>query len=279
MKARTIHPGFFANEELGKLPFRTRLVFIGLWCLADREGRLEYRPERLKALILPYEADGIENDVQSLLINPGANLSGWLLRYEVNGKSYLQILNWYKFQKPHHTEIESIIPEPPNKYNNLINNELYYSYNRLKNKYIDYTSINKNISLSVVGGGLGGLRGEGGSVPLGHRDDTVMSPLSIPEEIKGLKLYETNQRLICMLPEMIVIWKRVFKELNIAEEIKLAHAWEVIHASRRKKDKIKFLHNWMRKACDIQKGNANGFQFRKNHPIPKSGKYSSNEKD
>ncbi len=37
-RARNIKPGFFDNEILGELPALTRLLFIGLWCLADREG-------------------------------------------------------------------------------------------------------------------------------------------------------------------------------------------------------------------------------------------------
>jgi len=32
-----------------------RLLYPGLWMLADREGRLEDRPLRIKAEILPYD--------------------------------------------------------------------------------------------------------------------------------------------------------------------------------------------------------------------------------
>ena len=55
MRARNIKPGFFENEELADLPPLTRLLYIGLWLLADREGRLENRPRRIKAQIFPYE--------------------------------------------------------------------------------------------------------------------------------------------------------------------------------------------------------------------------------
>ena len=44
MRTRLLKPGFFMNEELARLPVRARLLFAGLWCLADREGRLEDRP-------------------------------------------------------------------------------------------------------------------------------------------------------------------------------------------------------------------------------------------
>jgi hypothetical protein len=59
-RARNIKPSFFTNEELVELPFSTRLLFIGLWTLADREGRLEDRPKRIKMAIFP--ADNIDVD-------------------------------------------------------------------------------------------------------------------------------------------------------------------------------------------------------------------------
>ena len=47
-RARNIKPGFFLNEELGVLPPLVRILFAGLWCIADRDGRLEDRPKRIK---------------------------------------------------------------------------------------------------------------------------------------------------------------------------------------------------------------------------------------
>ena len=39
-RARNIKPGFFRNADLAELTFEARLLFIGLWTLADSEGRL-----------------------------------------------------------------------------------------------------------------------------------------------------------------------------------------------------------------------------------------------
>ena len=47
-RARNIKPGFFTNDELVELPFATRLLFIGLWTIADREGRMVDRPKKIK---------------------------------------------------------------------------------------------------------------------------------------------------------------------------------------------------------------------------------------
>ncbi len=60
MRARGIKPEFFKNEELGELPPDARLLFIGLWLLADREGLLEYRPKKINAEIFPYDSRNSE---------------------------------------------------------------------------------------------------------------------------------------------------------------------------------------------------------------------------
>lgn len=54
-RKRDLKPGFFKNEALAELPPLTRMFFAGLWCWADREGRLEDRPKKLKGEILPYD--------------------------------------------------------------------------------------------------------------------------------------------------------------------------------------------------------------------------------
>jgi len=58
--SRIIKPGFFKNEYLVELPFEYRLLFVGLWMLADSEGHLEDRPKRIKMELFP--ADDVDVD-------------------------------------------------------------------------------------------------------------------------------------------------------------------------------------------------------------------------
>ncbi|MGL5511671.1 MAG: DnaD domain protein, partial [Sporomusa sp.] len=101
-----IKPGFFKNEELGEIEPLARLFFAGLWCWADRMGRFEDRPKKLKADILPYDNCDGENLMRQL------EEHGFVIRYEVNGKRYGQIVNWKKHQSPHPAEAVSNIPAP-----------------------------------------------------------------------------------------------------------------------------------------------------------------------
>ena len=103
-RSRNIKPGFFVNDELGECAPIARLAFIGLWTIADREGRLTDRPKKIKSQVLPYDKcdmDAILKELES---------RKFILRYQVKGESYIQILNFKKHQQPHHKEALSEIP-------------------------------------------------------------------------------------------------------------------------------------------------------------------------
>lgn len=106
MRARNLKPGFFKNEYLAECSPLARLLFAGLWCMADREGRLEYRPKRIKAEVLPYDNGSIEKMISELQDR------NFLKVYSVNGEKYLNIMNFTKHQNCHVREGESTIPAP-----------------------------------------------------------------------------------------------------------------------------------------------------------------------
>ena len=107
MRMRRITPEFFIDDTLADMQPLGRLLFVGLWCLADREGRLVDRPRRIKVQVLPYD----DCDVDALLAE--LEQGGFIQRYEVAGNRYVQILNdYWKQQRPHSSERASEIPAP-----------------------------------------------------------------------------------------------------------------------------------------------------------------------
>uniref|UniRef100_A0A0N4ZTV0 Phage_rep_O domain-containing protein n=1 Tax=Parastrongyloides trichosuri TaxID=131310 RepID=A0A0N4ZTV0_PARTI len=106
-RSRNIKPGFFSNEHLAELDFATRLLFIGMWTEADREGRLEDRPRRLKMALFP--ADNV--DINRMLDD--LDHLGFIKRYTVGDVKAIQVINWAKHQNPHVKEAKSTIPEMP----------------------------------------------------------------------------------------------------------------------------------------------------------------------
>ena len=59
-RARNIKPGLYKNEDLAECSVWARYIFPGMWMLADREGRLEDRPKRIKGELLPYDSIEVE---------------------------------------------------------------------------------------------------------------------------------------------------------------------------------------------------------------------------
>lgn len=105
-RSRNIKPGFFSNEALAECGPWARLCFAGLWTLADREGRLEDRPKRIKGELFRFDS----LDVEPLLDELAAH--SFLLRYANEDGHFIQILAFKKHQTPHYSERDSVIKPP-----------------------------------------------------------------------------------------------------------------------------------------------------------------------
>lgn len=104
-RTRQIKPAFFKNEHLAEISPFGRLLFIGLWTISDKYGRLEDRPRRVKAELFPYE------DVDIVAMINELESAGFLFRYG-DKNQYIQIVNFEKHQHPHKNEQDSFIPCP-----------------------------------------------------------------------------------------------------------------------------------------------------------------------
>ena len=100
-RARNIKPAFFDNDRLGETEPLARLMFIGMWTIADFNGNLVWREKRIKAKLLPYD----DCDVVKLAIN--LEKSG-VIRFYSNGDDvFCNIKGFSKHQNPHKNEREA----------------------------------------------------------------------------------------------------------------------------------------------------------------------------
>lgn len=105
MRSRNIKPGFFKNEDLCVIDPIGRLLFEGLWCIADREGRLQDRPRKIWAEVLPYDPYNGEELLWQL------HDKGFIVRYEVGERRFIWIPTFAEHQNPHTNETASFIPD------------------------------------------------------------------------------------------------------------------------------------------------------------------------
>ncbi len=97
-RARNIKPAFFDNDELADNDPLGRLLFIGLWTLADYQGNLEWRSKRIQKQILAYD----KCDIDKLAIN--LDKSGFIRFYSDGDNLFVNIANFTKHQNPHKNE-------------------------------------------------------------------------------------------------------------------------------------------------------------------------------
>ena len=103
-RTRLLKPTFFVNDTLAECDPLARLLFMGLWCLSDGTGRLEYRPGKIKAQVLPYDDCDVDRLVMQL------ESRGFVRTYLVGERVILQICKFKEHQKPHPHEPKNVFP-------------------------------------------------------------------------------------------------------------------------------------------------------------------------
>ena len=109
-RARNIKPSFFLNEDIVELPCEARLLFIGLWTLADREGRLENRPKKIKMSLFPADDINVSEQLSNI------SKYGFIELYNADDTDVIQITNFVKHQTPHGLEKDSELPDQKGVY-------------------------------------------------------------------------------------------------------------------------------------------------------------------
>jgi len=198
MRLRTLKPGFWTNEYLTQLPFEARLLFQGLWNLADREGRLEDRPLRIKMQIFPVD----NVDIDDLLTQLATCEVPFIVRYEIEGKRCIQVLNWHKHQKPHPKEAPSELPEMESREKVEPNREK-----------VEPSKVGSGV-LSLGSGVLGDVCSEQSSftckIPLKDGSEYEVDPVDVRE------------------------WQSAFPQVDVRAELRKCRSWNLSNPGKRK---------------------------------------------
>jgi hypothetical protein len=102
-RIRTIKPEFFTSEDIVGLSPYARLLYIALWCEADKEGRLVWKPTTFKLRYLPGDSVDIASLCKELVD------STLVMLY---GQGYAYIPSFKAHQHINPRESDSQLPEP-----------------------------------------------------------------------------------------------------------------------------------------------------------------------
>ena len=112
-RIRTVKPELFRHEDLFELEHETglpvRLAFIGMFTVADREGRFKWRPRELKLDVLPYDNVDFSRVLDAL------STRGFIEKYSVDGVDYGIIPTFIDHQVINNRESQSNLPPKPEK--------------------------------------------------------------------------------------------------------------------------------------------------------------------
>lgn len=98
-RARNLKPSFFKDARVVSCSYEARLLFQGLWCLADYMGRLKYNPLEVKMEIFPADPVDVESCVKEL-----ADKKLIEIYRDHSGATLVQVSNFTKHQNPHVNE-------------------------------------------------------------------------------------------------------------------------------------------------------------------------------
>lgn len=206
-------PGFFLNEQLAELPFAGRLLFAGLWTLADRDGRLEDRPRRIKAALFPFD----DVDVDDLLA--GLSDRGFVLRYQAEAVAVIQVVKFLEHQTPHVREIGGKFPSP--------------------DKAVPSTGLaQKRLPVPVLV-----------SVPVLVPVESVEADASTPvDTFPCVGRYKHWP----LLDSQVQAWADLYPNLDVLDECRKALAWIRANQGHRKtaKGMPRFLVGWLNRSVD-----------------------------
>ena len=106
---RMIDEAFWESETVAGWDYFQRLLFIGMFCKADDQGRMKANAAWIRAQVFPYddvELDRLQGALDLFVASESVQV------YEVDGTKYLQFLNWWTWQK-HTWAWPSKYPAPP----------------------------------------------------------------------------------------------------------------------------------------------------------------------
>lgn len=136
-RQRTLNPQAPMDEDVATMSMAARLLWAYLPCHADREGRLKDSAFVLKCQVFP--ADNI--DVEAVIAELAERKH--IIRYEVDGRRFIQIRTFKQHQNPHKNEHASVIPPPPGMAHEIATDELEEEEERPVQQALDLAGLAK----------------------------------------------------------------------------------------------------------------------------------------
>ena len=234
MRIRQIKPEFYLDDELAQSCSRdARLLFTGLWVIADRKGRLEDRPAKIKAQVFPYDDDITAKKIDGFLASLASG--SFIVRYSNGAKNIIQIRTFEKHQHCHVKEPESKLPGPEDAGSSIGKNGASTVQEPDKHR----SSPSASCILSTASGVRLLDNVQSDSKNESSSQVAMLLPLADKSE------YPINE---CCIEQ----FKPLYPGIDVRAECLKAKAWLIANPTRAKTKAgiMRFLNHWLAKAQD-----------------------------
>ena len=101
MRIRSIKPEFWTSDDITELAIEDRFLFIGLWSYVDDNGVGRDEEHLIVASLFPRDMFLDPRETVARVSRGLSNLAakGLILRYQADGKAYLEITTWKTHQR------------------------------------------------------------------------------------------------------------------------------------------------------------------------------------
>ena len=220
-RIRTIKPEFFTSEDIVSLSPLARLLYIALWCEADREGRLLWKPRTFKMRYLPADDCAVEALCQELVTAQLVKLYG-------EGLAYIPKFGLHQHLNPR--EAASSLTDP------------HASLTRQPR--VKHATVTVKTRDSDAQGGREGKGKEGVNDASPCGDGQEAPPLVL------LPLNDGSDHGITA--SSVAEWSSSFPAVNVLQQLRQMRAWLVAKPERRKTPRgiNAFIVNWLSREQD-----------------------------
>lgn len=229
-RIRTIKPEFFTSEDIVSLDPLARLLYVALWCEADREGRLLWKPRTFKMRYLPAD----DCDVEALC---SQLVAAQLVKLYGEGCAWIPKFGQHQHLNPR--EAASSLPDP------------HASVTRRPR--VGHASVTVKTRDSDA---QGGREWKGRSnAPTPDEVDAAAPPTIL------LPLNDGTEHPVS--PAEVTEWSALFPAVDVPQALRSMRAWLVAKPSRRKTARgvNTFVVGWLGREQDTGKhGRMNGQQ-------------------
>jgi hypothetical protein len=212
-RIRTIKPEFFTSEDIVAMTPLARLLYVALWCEADREGRLTWKPKTFKMRYFPEDQCDINALCQEVLERGLAVLFG-------EGFAYIPTFKVHQHINPR--ESQSTIADP----------------------HVATRKPRVSTRESTVSDAQVGREGREGS------NSTEPDAGSVQASGFAIPLNDGSEYQVAA--QALAEWAQSFPAVDVEQELREMRAWSNANKEKRKtKAGIdRFIVRWLQKAQD-----------------------------